>query len=80
MECGDGPEKDRWFFYSAAVSYVGIHGLHTYKTYNRNNDINMQKILTVYCCDVEAVEGGGGLTPRRQSCDFTWLISSNKLL
>ena len=67
-------------FYGAAVSYVGIHGLHTYKTYNRNNDINMQKILTVYCCDVEAVEGDGGLTPRRRSCDFTRFISSNKLL
>ena len=54
--------------------------LPTYKSYNRNNDINMQKILTVYCCEAEAVVGGGGLTPSRQSCPLILLISSSKLI
>ena len=72
------------FSWHTGCFLVSGHGwtdcLPTYKSYNRNNDINMQKILTVYCCEVEAVMGGGGLTPSRRSCPLILLISSSKLI
>ena len=78
-----GPEKDWWFFTAHRLLsriWAWLDGLSTYKSYNRNNDINMQKIQTVYCCEVEAVVGGGGLTPSRWSCPLILLISSSKLI
>ena len=58
-------------FSRAAVSYLGMAACTDLvptklepTNKKRDNDINMQKIPTVYCCEVEAVEGGGGLTPK----------------
>lgn len=61
-----------------------ILGLGTYETgiyKDRKNDINMQKIPTVYCFEVEAVVGGGGgLIPSKRSCPLILLISRSKLI
>ena len=83
LDCGGGPEKERWFFTAHGLLsriWARLDGLSTYKSYNRNNDINMQKILTIYCCEVEAVVGGAGLTPSMRSCPLILLISSSKLI
>ena len=71
-----------------AVSYLGMAASSdlvpmTLESTNkdRKNDINMQKIPTVYCFEVEAVVGGGGgLIPSKRSCPLILLISRSKLI